>query len=300
MASDLSALLNPDLPGLLSVLPLIQKQIPERIYHYTSRQSGHAILRTGAMWASHIRFLNDSTEYTGGLEIIAEQLRDMQAAETDAYRYDLIGRWGVQWPRIYEHGRLVACFSRSRDLLSQWRAYGNGGYAFGFDSAVLKEIAGPKGYHLATCIYERHEHETVGAALLGDAIGVYSQSIAVGDTHDAAAMNAKILFEIPISTVAPQLKHHAFREEGECRLISLFPLRDDQFAALPRRAGRGFEIPYEPLAFRKDDGSSALREVIIAPGVYYDSAKVEMQALLHELGHREVEITASTIPLRPL
>ena len=203
--------------------------------------------------------------------------------------YDLIGRWGVQWPRIKAHDRLVACFSASRDLPSQWEEYGPGGYSFVFDAAVLNKIACPNNYVLTGCIYDGHV--AVSAALIDDALDVYHRCDAHGDDHDEAAMHAKLLFEIPISTVMPRLKREKFRREAEYRLLSLLPLQGRPAPGLTHRPGKDGPIPYEPVSFRTDDGESALREIMIAPGVDFETARRELQPLLSAWGHVDSEIT---------
>lgn len=43
---------------------------------------------------------------------------------------------------IYYLDAYVVCFSAARDLLSQWRAYGQqGGYAIGFSGGALQSVA---------------------------------------------------------------------------------------------------------------------------------------------------------------
>lgn len=283
-----------DFPAQRALGSRLVRPLPSRVYHYTRKESGLAIVRTSSMWASHIRYLpRDPDEYSTGLAFVEQRLRTMMAAETDAYVFDLIGRWAAQWPRIKGHDRLVACLSGSRDLASQWREYGSGGYSLAFDAAVLNEIASTNNYILVDCIYDGHE--SVCAALIADALDVYQRCREHGYDHDDAALCAKFLFEIPISTVMPRLKKASFRPEAEWRLHSLLPLQNRPAPGLTYRSRRDGHVPYEPVAIRAPDGKSALREIMIAPGADSASARRELEDILSDSGYSHVAITASTL-----
>ena len=283
-------------PAQRALSSLLLKPLPRRVYHYTAKGSGLAILRSSAVWASHIRSLpRDPDEYETGLRFVERRIVEMMANETDAYVFDLIGRWGAQWPRIKAHDRLVACFSGARDLSSQWEEYGRGGYALAFDAATLVELTSGNNYMLTDCIYDRAAHEAITAALIDDALDAYHKSIANGFDHDAAAMNAKLLFELPISTVMPRLKKEDLRSEAEYRLVSVIPLQGRPAPGLTHRRGKDEPIPYEPVAFRGEDGRSALREIMIAPGVDFEAARAELRNMLDQLGYSDVEVTASAL-----
>jgi hypothetical protein len=44
---------------------LLTKAIPQKLWHYTSVKGFQEITTTKTIWATDIRFLNDSEEFTG-------------------------------------------------------------------------------------------------------------------------------------------------------------------------------------------------------------------------------------------
>ena len=283
-------------PALKALLPLLQRPLPRRVFHYTPQRSGVQILESSSIWASHIRHLpGDPEEYQKGLALTASKLQCLLEAETDPYVYDLLGRWGYQWPRIREHGWLVASLSSLRDSTSHWTEFGRIGYSFGFDAEVLNEIAGQVEFTLFECLYENDDHEVVCAGMISDALGTYHRLIADGYDHEQAAMPAKVIFEISISNAMPRLKKEQLRVQSEYRLLSTLPLEYRKRVLRHREGKGGIMIPYEEVPFRNRDGRSALREIMVAPDVDYKSAKLELESALKKFGYKGVEITRSAI-----
>jgi hypothetical protein len=213
------------------------------------------------------------------------------AVETDPYVYDLIGRWGVQWPRIKRHERFVTSLSAARDLASQWENYAPDGYAFCFDTTALKELAKSQKYSLQPCIYD--EFESVCAALIGDAFHAYHFARQQGMDHEEAAMCAKMMFEIPISTISAHLKRKEFAAEAEYRLLTLLPVQYGSTRTVFRRPGNAGLISYECVSFRGNAGGCALREIMVAPAVDFDSARAELEGVLQRYGYSDVAIVRS-------
>ncbi|GJN97016.1 hypothetical protein NJB18091_23810 [Mycobacterium marinum] len=144
------------------------------LYHYTTVEGLYGILESGELWATHAGYLNDTEEFTYGLGIIMDELRDIRAdletrrlgreaglnwqagfveamlmvydphfvpAEED---FDLFkdmppgeraGTYNYLWDVITP---FVTCLSTERDQLSQWRGYARGGYSIRFDSKMLQ------------------------------------------------------------------------------------------------------------------------------------------------------------------
>ena len=93
-------------------------QAPETVYHYTSQKGLFGILNSRTLWASDIRYLNDTSELRYGLDMLAEGLKDrasevdVRLAETIAEVFDSI--------RVSKYAPHVVCFSAVRNDLSQW------------------------------------------------------------------------------------------------------------------------------------------------------------------------------------
>jgi hypothetical protein len=277
----------------------LSTSLPGRIYHYTSRSAGRDILKTGSIWASHVRCLNEPAGYSTAFDIANDLISGLAAATADPDFTGLIRQWLPQIPTIGEHHRLVACFSGARDLASQWQSCARDGYALVFDPVALEALTVPSDYMLVECLYARSEHKALCAAAVGDTLEVYRRSIAHGEPQDTAAMNAKRLFEVLISGVMPQIQHEALCDAREYRLVSTTPLKFRPQGQLRNRYRGNLKIPYEAVNFRATGDNRALREVMIAPGADYALAKAELQNVLDGAGYPDVEITRSAIVRLP-
>ncbi len=101
-----------------------------KMYHYTDINGLLGIIRDRIIWATDIRYLNDSMEYKYGLERYNQVLN----SRSDKDKHIIV-------PSDYT--RYAICFSELADLLSQWRAYSKDGYGYciGFQSdSLLSDI----------------------------------------------------------------------------------------------------------------------------------------------------------------
>lgn len=163
---------------------------PELLYHYTTQDGLHGILKDKCIWATHYRFLNDSMERQIGLDIYKdtifrialEDLRSIESAKTlaeyirrsytnasdtnslDAY---IVSFCTSYTKSEYEKERQVED-RRGGDRLSQWRGYAKGaqGYCLAFDFQLAKQIQQLQQnrnscYH-SFCTYEDSKGRGVG------------------------------------------------------------------------------------------------------------------------------------------
>jgi Protein of unknown function (DUF2971) len=138
------------------------------IYHYTNQAGLLGILSSKEIWATHIRYLNDASEYNRGLEIVKACVRDFaidvdrfetetgskfpiknfQSAEADLVLRETIS---TSLSLIDEFNVFVTSFFSNDedalnsgehdigDVLGQWRGYsgGSAGFSIGFDKSIL-------------------------------------------------------------------------------------------------------------------------------------------------------------------
>ena len=87
------------------------------LYHYTSLEALNGIITNKTLWASHIKYLNDTSEQVILRELVNNRILDRLAALPNVRR----DQWKVLVARARE--LYVTCFSEdSGDRLSQWRA----------------------------------------------------------------------------------------------------------------------------------------------------------------------------------
>lgn len=106
------------------------------LYHYTNVAGLRGILESGTVWFTDFRHMNDPSEITHGIEISHDVIRDIKTGAD--------GRVGLFLDCLADMMRLenfsraleyfIGSFSRARDDLGQWRAYGDNGrgVAIGF------------------------------------------------------------------------------------------------------------------------------------------------------------------------
>lgn len=152
------------------------------LYHYTSESGLKGIVESGSLWATHIRFLNDYTEFRQAfrdryVEVLTEAFRKGRRNDIDPVAAQVID--GVLAKRNHSailetiegsaaRNEIFVCSFTSSlgdgfdpgDRLSQWRGYSHSsqGFSLGFDKEALqKQIAlderGAKASVLE-CIYE--------------------------------------------------------------------------------------------------------------------------------------------------
>jgi hypothetical protein len=149
---------------------LAQGAAPDFLYHYTDVAGLIGILNSGSLWATNLRFMNDSRELDHARQLMIDVLHDARTRATapgqrtviDAIETNLTTLTG--YPDFYS-----VSFSSDGDLLSQWRGYGSagGGYAIGFDpdGLVCPEGGHPQtGRFLNRVVYDR---DSQTAALSG-------------------------------------------------------------------------------------------------------------------------------------
>jgi hypothetical protein len=105
------------------------------IYHYSDSSTLIKILESKVLWLSDILKMNDPGEYTEGFEIVKSVFNQKFPKHLDwLERKHFLG--------ADKKSLLLSCsFSKHKDDLGQWRAYGDDGkgVAIGFDPEIIKE-----------------------------------------------------------------------------------------------------------------------------------------------------------------
>src|ERR1700722_11662622 len=152
----------------------LYQPIPERLWHYTNFDGFAGIVGSGRIWATDIRFLNDTEEFIHARKVAESVIKDLSEdgdnARVKAEARNLIDKWfdiGVLSPNRLEV--YVASFTVLNNTLSQWWRYGDSGKGFslGFD---LRQSRPPSdsGYlaAFAPCVYEEPEKRRLISAAL--------------------------------------------------------------------------------------------------------------------------------------
>lgn len=285
------------------------------LWHYTDARGLIGIVESGQLWMTNVYYLNDASELNYARTLIAVVLDEKQRATTDILVKNLLERveigLGASDLIFLPH---VACFCEEGDLLSQWRAYadGGGGYALGFHPEDLTKDR--SFLQLRQVIYD----ETKQRGLIETALDEFSALLVrVAPLYSGAKLDLAIRH---ISGTVSDFfreysycfKHPAFSEEREWRLVRRIAQRDvvPDFMSIKhldfREAG-GLVAPYVSQDVRVDtpnvsDTNSEMRLPLgaIKCGPMLDPvlAADSIRLLLRKLGYAEtIEIDSSTAPL---
>lgn len=226
------------------------------IYHYTDLNAAKSITENAQVWLTDYRFLNDKEEFTNGYEVLLDAL-DEYHDYSGKYPKDFIDDMtkavgfirGSGFQALERNNIFVSSFSRTPDLLNQWRSYGMyclelNEFFFRDDEVVVLD-----------CHYLQHEGDALDYAngLINDYI--FPELVEVWSKN-------KSLVSLELSSLidiyALSFKHQAFYDENEIRfVISCSP--DDK--RINFRVRGNLLIPYIPLAFEPQ----LLKSITVGP-----------------------------------
>jgi hypothetical protein len=290
------------------------------VYHYTSADGVTGIIDKHEIWMSNTAFMNDTTELN--------MLQDAKALfknsdfVNDAVKQEWQEMLERQWLREKRQtDYYMASFSKQKDSLEQWRAYGN--FCIGFDA---RKLAAGKRVFLYGCLYT--ENDIRRWVLKKEKIDEW-KSLRDDEERRNGAYN---LFYV----ASMKYKNKHFKNEREVRLIasshhnwlynnSPEMYEDDLPIHFRRHPVYGFPVPYvkffleherrentkrkketeKEMKERKlrEEGTKLrellpITEVIVGPMAHQTDAKVACQILLSERGYKNVRVTESNIPYR--
>lgn len=274
---------------------------PEKlVYHYTDGAGVLGIASTGFLWATHARFLSDSSEVHASFTYAASLL---QANYREAHP-DLVEGIDRFVKYVREAGRItpnifIACFSEAPDLLSQWRGYGGGGgqTALGFNVDELRRRAQDEGWRLERCIYDRTETYARMTSRLDHVVEYFYENL--HDTHDhSREQTLSNMLYSEILQISPTMKNAAFAEEKEWRLIS--PVTSvGREGNVKFRLGKSSLIPYREFGLPRQDDRLRIPHYYVGPGREKALASEALWMMFREKKVATDGMTVSQIPFLP-
>jgi len=270
-------------------------------YHYTDQNGLYGILHDREIWATHYRFLNDSTELNDLLLLLREESHKESSVPKNKIS-DMLDTF----QNIYEKFDVyIVSFTEdiltaseeisntSGDRLSQWRGYAEGrqGFSLGFsftESFLRKlEIKGNENkramawLYYGTCLYKTKDKLKDFYKVLYDFSVFYEQNPGL-DYSNANPPDATAYIEVltRIFRLICFSKHEGFAEEQEFRLAgSLKRGFADESIIEYRRGGAGL-IPYIKIPLSLDSQDSPLKRIVVGPGSHKDDCVEAVQLFL--------------------
>lgn len=288
--------------------------------HYTSSENALNILNSQQFWLRNARCMNDYSEITNGVELIAETLRADDGAlltrllnilgKGDGNQNSAFITGWDEWILSHSANVFIGCLAEcSPDeavgKLSMWRAYGSstGGVCFIFDTQPFVAETDLLGaYTLPVCYYDKSQI----FQFLEQSISALEANKEALDFLTSEELTTNVLGLLVFRAIG--LKHRGFSEEEEWRIVHLLgtPTSNHIHTAVENVGGIPQTVQKISLVNDPENGlfgadiPSLLHRVIIGPSKYPD---VVGNALLHKLNSMGVEdaqnkIVYSGIPLR--
>jgi hypothetical protein len=260
----------------------VEEAMPTHLYHYTSNEVLVEILKSGKMWMTDLRYMNDASELNVLLSALADASNDAAVPVADSnviVEYNRPDEYRRQYletlTKLFSGGGFIGalCFSSQHDDLSQWRGYSSKvgqGVCIRFNVAKLLDIANTNNIKkLTRCQYVKDPKlelaqdmrkliEMIDSGLRSD----YASVIAI---YDSPRIFAK----------AAELKHAKFIHENEWRLISpqlgigwdwhLGSIRNkhaDEAVPVHYRKGQHSLVPFTKFPWAEGDGDDGIATAI--------------------------------------
>ncbi|MEJ2699230.1 MAG: hypothetical protein P8Z70_06185, partial [Desulfuromonadales bacterium] len=115
----------------------------ETLYHYTTLKGLLGIVESRTLWASDIRYMNDSAEMKHAADLIKKDIaRRIAEGHPNPKLLNQFQYW-IGHRIVHGHMLFSASFRSNGNLLSQWRGYSTHGkgVSVGFDPDQVLECA---------------------------------------------------------------------------------------------------------------------------------------------------------------
>ncbi len=234
----------------------LYSHVPEEtLYHYTSFSGLLGIVNSKALWASDIRYMNDSAEMRHTAELIGAEIAVRRASGHP--NPNLLNQF-LDWVfHRFTNGHMLfaASFRSNGNLLSQWRGYSSmgKGVSIGFNAKHLLACANLQSFQVGRCIYSTSEQEKLIRQVLDEVEILTNRRKESG--HDSESYyDIFEMIESDLLRIAAILKHPSFQEEEEWRIVSPV-LTEYVNSPVLFREGTSMLVPYVEFGLRVEQNS---------------------------------------------
>lgn len=211
-------------------------RVPKILYHYCSMEVFLSIIQNKSIWLSDANKTNDPSELNYIFNFFTSTIDECLEKYTDKYTNLIVQKVKAianttVYNLVYEKAPIarykknfICCFSEAKDLLSQWRAYGNdgNGVAIGFNSDMLSRMCCDESFGFTKVIYsEKKMKDFLDKTLLSKLQWAIDSCIDKG--RDDKVDEQELLMQVSMIILSIWqegfvFKHSSFREEREWRL----------------------------------------------------------------------------------
>ena len=291
--------------SLINIINALFPAVPEfELFHYTSIEAMLGIIENKVLWASDLRYVNDTSEILYFVQVVCARIDEMRS-EVNPWENEVISQLD-DWLRysFLTDGPMIfsASFTEKGDLLSQWRGYTphGRGISLGFDPVSFSLTIASHGFNLGKCLYDEARQRAIITELISTVVDIARTIGPKPDVQPTRSFWAA--FESvgsEIMHVAPFFKHPMFSEEHEWRCVSS-PIKDIARSEMYFRPGASFLIPYQKMTLPTIDGSIALTKAFIGPTPTVSLSMASIQSLFSHYGNlcQRVHLQACNVPYR--
>lgn len=279
------------------------KDVDRTLYHYSGVGSLMGMAATKSLWASNVYYMNDSTEIVHACNVLENVLRTRLAfgnpASSETEFLKQFQNW-VNSCRSTTYDLFVFSLSEEPSILSQWRSYTphGKGVSIGFPQNLLTSIMQKSNLRIAKCIYDNHEQEEILGGLVEKLLITFRQDESTIDLTKAPQSQSYHpyleSFRSDVLQVLAIIKHKAFEEEKEWRLISeYYPMHT--IPSIKFREGASMLVPYIEIPL--GESKPYFEKIILGPSPHQNLSMSALSKFLSNqnlCGHTE----NCTIPYR--
>jgi Protein of unknown function (DUF2971) len=262
------------------------------LYHYTNLTAFQSIVENGKLWATHIHYLNDTSEQRLFEQLIRSRIEArLKTASSKARK-----RLRLWRERSSGHKPpFVVCFSQDGgNRLSQWRGYAaQGGVSIGFkalqlDAFCKQKLAEGFGLSRKRILYVKPEGEEVTNQIIDNLLNVDLDAVGPKLPKESAVKLAQALTLF----FGVSIKHLAFEEEKESRLVL-----SQRGETLKHRVRGSLLIPYLELEVGPQF-ETLVEHVIVGPSLHKEQTADAIKNMLAIKGWGSVKVECSDMPYR--
>lgn len=282
------------------------------LYHYTNAEGLQGIIKNQNVWFTSFTHLNDPTELEYGMSIASELLSEIGKGSEGIIKMfcEIVNSKFTLQDISDVFGFFVASFSRDRDDLGQWRAYGDNGRGFSLGLAPhLFAVEDKDGWQphetifVMPVVYGKEGARQHHRPVIERAVQIVRETVdRAADLMRDRAVSLPFLLEmaprLAVQMIPNSLsvKHEAYQHEREVRLFIPGEHRNLTTHVSTRSRG-GDIVPFikSPMPIQ---ASGSIVEIVIGPAAA-DSAEDGVCSLLKPFHNAPDSIVhRSAIPYR--
>lgn len=278
------------------------------LWHYTNGAGLQAILESGAIYATQVSCLNDSSEIRYGSSLFKNALIALLPkyagnAEVESGLKDYI-KLLEEEPDHPNHAPspfFVTCFSEEEDDLTQWRSYcgGENGYAIGLS---IDRMWVDGNSLLVRVNYDEKMHEQVANAIAEKTVEFFLEGLKNNRAATAEEWKKEFFafWDPYISRLAPMVKDPGFAAEKEYRIVHEFQigeLKNLKFAQKKTLFSRHLPLSF-PAGGEAWVPRLPIAKILIGPCRHKEITRISVDTLLRKMGYGTGLVFSSKRPFQ--